>query len=224
MDLRYSVIYAARKTLTITVERDRSVVVRAPHGTPRDTIDAIVERKKLWLYEKTRHAQKHDRTLTQREFISGSTVLYLGKNYRLEIIAEDFEGILFDNKFLISKSSTARAPELLRDWYIKEAKEKLNRRVRLCAKHMGVGYNNILISDLKYRWGSCTPKNNLNFNWRLIKAPMRVIEYVIVHELTHLLESNHTANFWAIVKNQLPDYVKSKEWLKSAGALLEESP
>lgn len=196
----------------------------APHGTPLDTIDAIVERKKLWLYEKTRHAQKHDRPLTQREFISGSTVLYLGKNYRLEIISEDFEGILFDNKFLISKSSAARAPELLRDWYIKKAEEKLNRRVRLYAKYMGVSYNNILISDLKYRWGSCTPKNNLNFNWRLIKAPMRVIEYVIVHELAHLLEANHTINFWGIVRTQLPDFAKSKQWLKAAGGLLEESP
>jgi predicted metal-dependent hydrolase len=224
MNLEYSVIYVARKTLTITVERDRSVVVRAPHGTPREKIDAIVERKKLWLYEKTRHAQKHDRPLTQHEFISGSTILYLGKSYRLEILAEDVEGILFDNKFLISRSSTASAPELLRDWYMKQAKDKLSRRVRLYAKHMGVSYNNILISDLKYRWGSCTPKNNLNFNWRLIKAPMRVIEYVVVHELTHLLEPNHTANFWAIVKNQLPDYVRLKEWLKSAGALLEESP
>ena len=106
----------------------------------------------------------------------------------------------------------------------KKAKEKLNRRVRLYAKHPGVSYNKILISDLKYRWGSCTPKNNLNFNWRLIKAPMRVIEYVVVHELTHLLEPNHTADFWVVVRNQLPDYVKSKEWLKRAGSLLEESP
>jgi predicted metal-dependent hydrolase len=224
MGLEYSVIYTARKTLTITVERDRSVVVRAPHGTPREKIDAIIERKKLWLYEKTRHVQKHDRPLTQREFISGATVLYLGKNYRLEIISEDFDGILFDNKFLISKSSAAQASQLLRDWYVGKAKEKLTPQVRFYARHMGVSYNDVLISDLKYRWGSCTPKNNLNFNWRLIKAPMRVIEYVIVHELTHLLESNHTVNFWAIVKNQLPDYLKSKEWLKRAGSLLEESP
>jgi predicted metal-dependent hydrolase len=224
MNLEYSVIYAARKTLTITVERDRSVVVRAPHGTPREKIDAVVERKKLWLYEKTRHVQKHDRPLKPREFISGSTVLYLGKNYRLEIISEDFDGVLFDQKFLISKASAARAPELLREWYMRRAKERLTPRARSYAKHMGVSYNNVLISDLKYRWGSCTPKNNLNFNWRLIKAPMRVIEYVIVHELTHLLVPNHTADFWAVVRNQLPDYLKSKDWLKRAGGLLEESP
>jgi predicted metal-dependent hydrolase len=101
------------------------VVVRAPLGTPREKIDAIVERKKLWLYEKTRHAQKHDRPLRPREFISGSTVLYLGRDYRLEIVSEDFDGVLFDNKFLISKSSAARAPELLRSWYVKKATEKL---------------------------------------------------------------------------------------------------
>lgn len=89
---------------------------------------------------------------------------------------------------------------------------------------MGVSYNNILISDLKYRWSSRTPKNNLNFNWQLIKAPMRVTEYVIVRKLVHLFESNHTANFWSIVKTQLSDYVKSKDWLKHADSLLEESP
>lgn len=123
---------------------------------------------------------------------------------RLEVISEDFDGILFDSRFLISKSSAAQATELLRGWYIKKAKDKIVPQARFYARHMGVSYNNILISDLKYGWGSCTPKNNLNFNWRLIKAPMRVIEYVIVHELAHLLESNHTANFWGVVKTQLP--------------------
>ena len=81
----------------------------------------------------------------------------------------------------------------------------------------------ILISDLKYRWGSCTPKDNLNFNWRLIKAPMFVIDYVIVHELTHLMESNHTAQFWNIIEAQLPDSQKAKDWLKEHGAIIEES-
>lgn len=224
MDLEYSVVYAARRTLTITVERDRSVVVRAPHGTPRERIDAAVESKRLWLYEKIRHAQKHDPLPLPREFVSGATIMYLGKNYRLEVISDDFDGVLFDSRFLISKSAAPRAAEMLRAWYVEKAKEKIPPKAKFYAKHMGVSYNDILISDLKYRWGSCTPKNNLNFNWRLIKAPARIIEYVVVHELAHLLESNHTANFWSILKTQLPDYLKSKEWLKHAGGLLEESP
>lgn len=224
MNLEYSVVYSSRKTLGITVERDRSVIVRAPHGTPREKIDAAVEKKRFWLYEKIGHAQKHDRPQKEREFVSGATVLYLGKNYRLEVVSDDFEGILFDSKFLISKSSTPDAAALLRAWYADKAKEKIVPQVRFYAKHLGVSFNDVLVSDLKYRWGSCTPKNNLNFNWRLIKAPMRVIEYVIVHELAHLLEPNHTARFWAIVKTQLPDYLRAKEWLKRSGALLEESP
>src|SRR5947209_3419717 len=125
MNLEYSVIYSSRKTLGITVERDRSVVVRAPHGTPQDKIDSIVEKKKLWLYEKIGHVQKHDHKQKEREFISGATILYLGKNYRLEVVSEAFDGILFDNKFLISKSSASQAPALLRAWYINKAKEKI---------------------------------------------------------------------------------------------------
>ena len=224
MNLEYSVVYSARKTLTITVERDRSVIVRAPNDTPPEKIEQLVHQKKLWLYEKVRHTQKYDLPITEKEFVSGTTILYLGKSYRLEVASESFDGILFDNKFLISKSSISHAPELFRDWYIERAKQKIVPQSKFYATHLGVSFNRILISDLKYSWGSCTPSDNLNFNWRLIKAPMRVIEYVIVHELAHLIEPNHTARFWAIIKTQLPDYLKAKNWLKEHGDLLEEKP
>ncbi len=87
---------------------------------------------------------------------------------------------------------------------------------------MGVAYNDVLISDMKYRWGSCTPNMNLNFNWRLIKAPMHVIDYVVVHELAHVLEHNHSPLFWQHVKTQVPDFEKSKNWLKAHGQCLED--
>ena len=108
--------------------------------------------------------------------------------------------------------------------YIEEAKRIIIPRVQRFASLMGAVYNSANIVDLKYRWGSCTPKNNLHFNWRLIKAPLRVIEYVIVHELAHLLEPNHTQSFWQIVKTQVPDYERSKSWLRENGHLLEEAP
>jgi predicted metal-dependent hydrolase len=224
MSLEYSVIYSPRKTLRITVERDRSVIVRAPNGTAQEKIEAVVEKKKLWIYEKTRHAQKHSGLPEEKEFISGATILYLGKNYRLEVVSEPFDGILFDNKFLISKSSVSTAPMLFKAWYVEKAEEKIVPQVQFYAEHLGVKYRTILISDLKYRWGSCTPKDNLNFNWRLIKAPMRVIEYVIVHELAHLIEPNHNQQFWELVRTQLPDFRKAKEWLKQFGGLLEQQP
>ncbi len=80
-----------------------------------------------------------------------------------------------------------------------------------------------MVSDLKYRWGSCTPKDNLNFNWKLIKAPMLVIDYVIVHELAHFLEHNHTSTFWNIVNTQVPYHFKAKRWLKEHGEILENN-
>lgn len=224
MNLEYSVVYSERKTLTITVERDRSVIVRAPHDTPAQKVHEIVEKKKLWLYEKTRHAQKYNLQPAAKEFVSGATIPYLGKNYRLEVITEEFAGVLFESKFLISKSTVTNAPQLFKDWYLLRARKKLVPQIKFYAQRLGVSYNRILVSDIKYRWGSCTPKNSLNFNWRLIKAPMRVIEYVIVHELAHLLEPNHTEQFWSIVRAQLPDYLKAKEWLKEHGGTLEEYP
>lgn len=102
------------------------------------------------------------------------------------------------------------------------AEEKLLPRIRRFAESMGVAYNRLLISDLKYRWASCTPKNNLNFNWRIIRAPIHVIDYLIVHELAHLLEPNHTQKFWNIIAVQIPDYERPKKWLKEHGHKLEE--
>ena len=89
------------------------------------------------------------------------------------------------------------------------------------ASNLGVTVNKVMVSELKFRWGSCTPSDSLNFNWKLIKAPMFVIDYVIVHELAHLLEQNHTARFWNIVQAQVQGYVKAKEWLKLHGDILE---
>jgi predicted metal-dependent hydrolase len=221
MNLEYKIIYSTRKNITISVERDRSVIIRAPSGTATEKIQAAIESKKLWLYEKTKHRQKYNDSLGEKKFISGTSILYLGKNYTLTVTKEPIEGIRFDGKFIVSRTSLPVVGELLAEWYIQKAKEKITPKVEFYAKSLGVEYNRILISNLKYRWGSCTPKNNLNFNWRLIKAPMSVIEYVIVHELAHLLEPNHTERFWNLIRTQLPKYLKAKEWLKLYGELLE---
>ena len=220
MNLEYSIVYSDRKTLQIIVERDRSVVVRAPIHTSSEKIKEAVEKKKLWLYEKIHHPQKYGAS-EDRTLIPGSSILYLGKEYRLNTIDDEIEGIVFDGRFVVSKSSIHCVAALLKDWYMGQANELLIPRIKHYAKQIGVDYSRVLISDLKYRWGSCTPKNNLNFNWRLIKAPMSVIEYVIVHELAHLLEHNHGTRFWTIVKTQTPQYVRAKDWLKKNGQVLD---
>ncbi len=221
MDIDYQIKFSKRRTITITVERDRTIVVKAPAGTEPQKIAKIIESKKLWLYEKLKNEQKYPETQQIKEFVSGETVLYLGKRYRLQIEKSNEEKIRFAGKFIVAATTADRASQVFKDWYKKQASIKILERVNYYARNLGVQYNQIFISDLKYRWGSCTPKNNLNFNWRLIKAPMFVLDYVVVHELTHFLESNHTPHFWTIVETQVPGFRKARQWLKENGVLLE---
>ncbi len=222
MKLNYSVVYSdRRKTVGITVERDRSVVVRAPRRATADQIERVVQQKKLWIYEKLRHPQKYNLAEAKpKEFVSGESILYLGRNYRLEIVDDDFAGVRFENGFCLSRQSQPDAQVFLEAWFKERAAEKITPLVREVAENLGVAYNRIMISDLQYRWGSCTPNDNLNFNWRLIRAPMFVIRYVVAHELTHLLEPNHTPRFWNIVHVQVPRYARAKAWLKAHGLTL----
>jgi len=218
----YQVVYSDRKTLSIIVERDRSLLVRAPKNMSVEEIQQWVDEKKLWIYEKIRHPQKYPPEPVKKEFATGETILYLGRNYRLELTNENSDGIHFDSCFYVSRRQKNHTGELFRAWYMERAREKLLPRIRHFAETMGVKYDRLLISDLKYRWASCTPKNNLNFNWRIIKAPMSVVDYLIVHELAHLLEPNHSPKFWNIIAVQVPDYEKPKKWLKEFGYRLEE--
>jgi predicted metal-dependent hydrolase len=111
----------------------------------------------------------------------------------------------------------------LRQWYISKAGEKIIPRVKIHAHNLGVDINGVKIVDNRYRWGSCTMNDNVNLNWRLIKAPMFVVDYVIVHELAHLIEANHSVRFWNIVRTQTPTMDKAKAWLKENGQLLEQA-
>ena len=222
MEVEYKVVYSDRKTLSIIVERDRSILVRSPKNMSLEEIQQMVEEKKKWLYEKIHHPQKYPPEPVKKEFVSGETILYLGHNYRLELTDEDSETIRFESCFTISRHQRVRAAELFRAWYMERAQEKLLPRIHDFAKTMGVTYNKLLISDLQYSWASCTPRNNLNFNWRIIKAPMPVVDYLIVHELAHLLMPGHSPAFWNIVAVQAPGYENPKAWLKDFGYRLEE--
>ncbi|MBI5192601.1 MAG: M48 family metallopeptidase [Nitrospirae bacterium] len=222
MNINYSIVYSERKTISIIVERDRSVIVRAPLNTSKDVIAGEIEKRKRLLQKKIEHNQKYPYIKQTKEFVSGESLLYMGKNYKLFVIDEHIEGVMFDSKFFISKDNQKQANELFKEWYINSATEIIVPKAVTIARQLGVTFNNINILDLKYRWGSCTPRDNIHLNWRLIKAPMTVIEYIIVHELTHLLVSNHTPEFWNRIAVQQPNYTKAKGWLREFGHELEK--
>lgn len=219
--MEYTVKYSGkRKTIGLVVERDKSVVVLAPTGTSQEAVDAFVSRKRFWIFEKINYSPKFGMPASEAPFISGKAIQYLGKNYQLEVVQYPVEGIQFQGKFLLAQQNLSEGKFLLEQWYKQKAKEKIVPLVERYAKLLGVEYNTILISDLKYRWGSCTLKGNLNFNWRLIKAPSFVVNYVVIHELAHLIELNHSERFWNIVRVQMPNYMEAKEWLKGNGGAI----
>lgn len=220
--MEYTVKFSnRRKTLNITVERNRSVVVTAPEGTSKDKISAIIETKRKWIEEKISSSQKFDLE-DSKEFVSGESIMYLGRFYPLKIDDAEIESLNFDDCFHIAKDKSAHAKEFFKQWFLKRAEEYIVPLAKSCAENLGVAYKQCKIVDnMKYRWGSCTPKGNICFNWRIIKAPMNVVRYVILHELAHRLEYNHTEKFWNIVSVQQPDYLTAKEWLKENGGLLE---
>lgn len=110
----------------------------------------------------------------------------------------------------------------MREWYLARANEKIPPRVERYSHELGVEFKRARIVDSRYRWGSCTVQGNLTFNWRLIKAPMFVIDYIIVHELAHLIEANHTLRFWNVVRTHVPKMEKARAWLNENGQALEE--
>ena len=201
------------------MERDRSVIIHAPKSTSDEKIRSIVESKRQWIYEKTRHAQKYSQLPhgPGKEMVNGESALYLGRYYQIELIQDRTADIRLEQRFLIPACLSGEHKQVLHKWYKKQAKEIIVPRARKFAMDLGVEFTTAKIVDNRYRWGSCTSKDNINFNWRLIKAPMYVVEYVIVHELSHLLEANHTPRFWNIIRAQLSKMDHAKKWLKENG-------
>ncbi len=224
MELSYAIRRsAARRKVTITVERDRSVIVHAPVGISDEKLHEIVESKRFWIFEKLHNGQKY-KVLPHppgKELVNGEGVFYLGRSYRIEVVDTDTSEIQFAQRFLIPRSYAPQHKTVLQEWYIERAKETILPRVRRYAKRLGVEFKKARIVDNRYRWGSCTIRNNVNFNWRLIKAPMFVINYVVIHELVHLIESNHTPEFWSIVAAQTATMEKARAWLRDNGQILE---
>jgi predicted metal-dependent hydrolase len=225
MELEYQTVRSPkRKKLTITVERDRTIIVHAPQGTSEEVVRRVVDAKRQWILAKLRHPQKYQERphAPGKEVVNGESAPYLGTEYRIEVTETASGEIEFSHIFMVPAAHQAERREVLRDWYRARAREKILPRVEQHARELGVRFTAAKIVDSRYRWGSCTVNDNVNFNWRLIKAPMFVIDYVIVHELAHLIEANHTSRFWSIVRANTPRMDKAKAWLKEHGQILEE--
>lgn len=221
LEIPYRIDFSTkRKTVAFIIERNGDVVVKAPAGFSVEKIGELVKKNRMQLYQKINHPQKIRTTKENITQLNGRSILFGGKNYKVFVDKETVDQFLFNGKFIISENITDQFTLKLRNWLISEAKAKLTPKIIETAKKLGVEYNKITVSDIQLRWGSCTPKNNININYRIIKAPAFVSNYIIVHELTHLIELNHTKEFWQIVKTAYPKYEEAKKWLLEKGELL----
>jgi predicted metal-dependent hydrolase len=214
------VIRSKRKTISLQVSNDAALIVRAPFEVSDEIINRVILRHSNWIEKKKKEIQLRDIKFSKKEFVNGEGFLFLGNYYRLRLVENQEIPLNFENEFFLSKEYLSNAKEIFIDWYRKRAYEKISERVKWYAQKRGFKYNKINITNAQKRWGSCSCRNNLNFSWRLIMAPLPVVDYVIVHELVHLDEKNHSRVFWNKVKMLMTDYEKHRIWLKRNGHLL----
>jgi len=206
-----------RKTIALLVNLDSTLTVKAPFYLPTQEIDKVIDKKRNWIIAKVKQAQRKPKPVV-REFVNGEGFLYLGKSYRLRI--NNTAKISLGDNLFFPKAKIENIREELVEWYKQQATHKFNLRAKWYAKKMGVNYSSIKLSSAQKRWGSCGRNNVLSFNWRLVMAPLKVLDYVVVHELTHIEYKNHSAKYWNKVRTLLPNYKQAKDWLKENGHIL----
>ena len=214
------IIRTNRKTISLQITQDAKLVVRVPNLLTDKELDKILIKHKNWIERKIKKMQERIDLRTKKEFVNGEGFLYLGKFYKLHIVEAQARSLIFDGGFYLSKNYLPKAREEFVKWYKKKAHEVIPQRVEFYARMYGYSYNKVRITRAQKRLGSCSYKGNLNFSWRLIMAPIEVIDYVVVHELAHLEVRNHSKRFWSKVKLMMPDYKQRVGWLKRNNHLL----
>lgn len=221
-----------KKDITIAVDWSTGVSVVAPDHVDQQRIDLVLRQKAPWILRKLAEMREIKPISTNHEFISGEKFLYLGRQYRLKTIAvEDssFVSLSFQNGRFIANIPKSFQPterqeqlrEAFRKWYITHGHAKIQQRMKLFAPRLGLTPTKIVVKDQQARWGSCTKNGVINVNWRVLMAPMRIVDYVIVHELSHMIHNDHSSDFWSVVSSIMPDYDERKDWLRVHGATLQ---
>jgi len=212
-----------RKTISLHIKEDGKIVIYTPYCTPKWEIEKFIEEKESWIIGKISEREKRTKEV-EKTFLSGEKFLYLGEWYPLEIQESSNRGTpltLAFGKFILSHDRIGEARDLFCHWYKKEAKEKITERVDHYGNRFQLLPEGIKITSARSRWGSCSRDNRLSFSWRIIMASLTIIDYVLIHELVHIREKNHSQKFWNYLESVLPDYRKHRSWLRENGHLLQ---
>ena len=229
-ELTYHVTYQKkRKSVQLKVFSSTHLEITAPSNFPQSNVEKILQEKSNWIIKKIDHLKSVATNPINKSITHGEQVLYLGDPHTLvfiveanakpRIYAQDQQ--IFIHTPLLNMNQTISLIELLlKQWYWQNAQQQLKNQTTFWSKKIGVKPEQITIKEQKSRWGSCSSKGNINYNWRIIMAPPEVLDYLVIHELCHLRVPNHSPLFWQEVARFSPNFKQQRTWLKDNGTLL----
>ena len=226
-DMTLTIRRSKRRTVGFVV-RGSEVTVTAPNRMSKKVLLQIIDKKRRWILEKV-HFNTHVRKAApRRSYVTGEQVAYLGRNYRLEVLdSQDDVVRLKAGRLLVpapTSLSASRRSLLVRqrlvNWYKDKCAAHVLAHVQHLSPKLGAEPSRIEIRDYKSRWGTCNRHGVVRINWRLIVAPSSILEYVVAHEVCHLVHLNHSPDFWALLRTLIPSPKQFRDWLKVHGDTL----
>lgn len=217
-EIAFRLEYQERKSLGITVHPDQRVTVKAPLDSSLEKVKEKIRKRAPWILKQQSYFLSFEPKTPPRKYVNGETHLYLGRQYRLKIIDSQEEKVKMMRGYIeVHTPDRGKAKSLVKEWYRSHAEIKFYEYAQpwvVRFKRYGVNPSSVDIKWMEKRWGSCTPKGKIILNTELIKAPKGCIEYVVVHELCHLLHHNHSRAFFELQTKEMPDWEKWKERLE----------
>jgi len=208
-----NILRSKRKTLSISIGLDLIIKVKAPYWVTNREIEEFILKNKEWISLKLSQMSRKPKA-EPKKYSDGEKFLFLGKEIRLRFsLGKDFV-ITEDGELLIPVLFSNDPRTMIIQWYKKQAEKIIKERCLSMSKLIGIKPKAIKINSARTRWGSCSRKGSLNFTWKLIMAPTFVVDYVILHELAHLIHHNHSNEYWKVVEQLMPDYMLAEKWLK----------
>ena len=207
------IIRSSRRTISLEVTPQATLVVRAPRRVPLEYIDGMIREKHAWILRKMEEMRKRP-AAPAREYAEGELFWFLGRQYPLHFTDAGSGAIVRTDRLEVCRSLQPRVQQRLERWYRDEAYREIHGRCSWFSMKTGYVPTSVRITGARQRWGSCTHKAGLNFTWRLVQAPPEIVDYVVVHELVHIGQPDHSRKFWNKVGAVLPDYDRRRQWLR----------
>lgn len=216
--IEYKIIYSNRKTIKIAIENNGEVIVTAPKNISVEVIEDLVNKRAKWINDKLSEFEN-------RIILPKDSIFYLGELRKVKIniqkyLKKEFV-VYYNNEFIINVKNKENVVKVFKNYLMKEFQIIVSERVRDYNKYFKMKPSDIKVKDVKSKWGSCTYDNKLCFNYRLIMAKREIIDYVVIHEMCHMVHKNHSKDYWDLVQELYPMYKRCDKWLKKNEYLLQ---